>query len=389
MKNIILIPSAPFKKRDYDRYGIKTLKKYFNVFIMDLSPWVSPITWKSSLDDVYKTEGYIAINNKDDLLSFILNLKSPIVIDRIQKNKKTNWVRALLENQQSVFVDLKLGDFPYRNHNFLTKSKNLFKYINKPKIFLERIVNYLEEKYYGKKIYTPNVTIFGGLNSLNKSKIKNKILSHSLDYETYLNLEEKKINNENVYAVFLDVNLPMHPDYKLLKRNSPIDFSKYYKQLGIFLKKFEMATKIPVHFSAHPRTSDKVLDSIKTLLAGTRCSIGKSAELVRDSRAVLTHCSTSISYAVSFKKPIFFLTSHELKKSWYHESCIKPLEIFFKSRAMNIDMKIDEELVIQFLSRVNEEVYKKYKDSYLKIPNSSDEPIWENFSKYILKNNFN
>ena len=47
MRNVILIPPSPFKKRDYDRYGIKTLKKYFNVSIMDLSPWVYPQTWKS------------------------------------------------------------------------------------------------------------------------------------------------------------------------------------------------------------------------------------------------------------------------------------------------------------------------------------------------------
>jgi len=389
MRNVILIPPSPFKKRDYDRYGIKTLKKYFNVSIMDLSPWVYPQTWKSSLNDVYRTDGYIEINNKDDLLGFILNLNCPIVIDRIQKNKKTNWVRTLLENKQSLFVDLKLGDLPYTNYDFLTKSKNLFKHIKKPKILLERLVNYLEEKYYEKKVYGPNVTIFGGLNSLNKSEVKNKILSHSLDYETYLNLQEKRINNEDVYAVFLDVNLPKHPEYKIAIRPTPVDFSRYYKQLGIFFKKFEMITKIPVHFSAHPRTSDKDLGSIKTLLPGIRCTIGKSAELVRDSKAVLTHCSTSISYAVLFKKPIFFLTSDELKKSWYHESWITPLEIFFKSRAMNIDMKIDEELVIQYLSSINKEVYKKYKDNYLKIPNSSDEPIWENFSKYILKNNFN
>ena len=41
----------------------------------------------------------------------------------------------------------------------------------------------------------------------NISKVKNKISSHSIDYENYLSLKKKMPSNVEPYVVFIDVNI--------------------------------------------------------------------------------------------------------------------------------------------------------------------------------------
>ena len=383
MKNIILIPPTPFEKRHYERYGIEILKKYFNVFVIDLSYWIAPNTWKE-FKNVYKIKNYVKINNKKELLKILSNIKSPIVIDRIVKNRKTDWVRSVLRNKRSVFVDLKLGGLPTPKYSNFDKLKNFLKRKENPiKLFLY-LIHYFEENYYSRKVYKPSITIFGGLHSLKKSKEENKILSHSLDYENFLKLKEKKINQSKDYAVFVDVNVPSHPDYKFLYRDQPMDFLTYYQKLNIFLKKFSKSTKMPIHFSIHPRTDSDEIKKIKTIIDSAICSQGHTLELIKDCKCVLQHQSTTLSYAVLFKKPITILTNNELEKSWYKGRTDSTANYFSKPV-----LNMDHEIVNHKFLEVDDDIYNKYIDEYLRVPNSSEEPIWENFSKYILKNNFN
>ena len=71
-EKIALIVDISFTKRDYERFGIKTLKKKFNVFILDFTN-----TYSKSLKNfeyskkTYKCKGYYSIKNLNILKKFV------------------------------------------------------------------------------------------------------------------------------------------------------------------------------------------------------------------------------------------------------------------------------------------------------------------------------
>ena len=109
MKKILILLPGPFSKRDYDRFGIDHLKKFFLVKILDFTAWIYPDFWRECLNTVYKCKEYEAIRNKNDFLEFNTENDPIIVLDFMGKNRKTNWVRNLLKKRNSFFLGLILG----------------------------------------------------------------------------------------------------------------------------------------------------------------------------------------------------------------------------------------------------------------------------------------
>ena len=96
----------------------------------------------------------------------------------------------------------------------------------------------------------------------------------------------------------------------------------------------------------------------------------RTAELIENSQVVLTHNSTSISFAVLFKKPLIFLTQNNftpaLKRNTYH------LSKFFKKKTINMsDTYFDYARYLKE-KKINAKIYAMYKkgifDKYKKIP---------------------
>ena len=110
-------------------------------------------------------------------------------------------------------------------------------------------------------------------------------------------------------------------------------------------------------------------------------------ELVKNSSVVWLHTSTSISYAILFKKPSIFLTSYNLKKSWIGPM-INNLAKVVNGQIINMDNDLNKPLDLQNLLKIDESKYKNYLDQYLKVPNSPDVPLWEIFTNYIKSNQF-
>ena len=59
MRHILLIPPGSFLKRDYDRFGIEILKKFFSVKIIDLTPWLYPDISKIYSKQIYQCDEYM------------------------------------------------------------------------------------------------------------------------------------------------------------------------------------------------------------------------------------------------------------------------------------------------------------------------------------------
>jgi len=177
MKNIILIASGPFLKRDYVRFDIKILKKFFSVRILDLTPWLFPPLWELYSKQVYRCEEYTAINSKKNFSNSISKINSAIVIDHLSlTNRKTYWIRRQLKNKKSLFINLLPPNIPVTKINVVNQLKRLFDLFKKPKSFFYTIFRVLEKRYYNLKPFTPDISIIGGLAALKKSRSKKKNL---------------------------------------------------------------------------------------------------------------------------------------------------------------------------------------------------------------------
>jgi|TARA_B100001964_G_scaffold240608_1_gene310812 hypothetical protein len=381
-KLIILCPPGAFSKRDYDRFGIEFLKKNFSLKILNFTAWIYPELLKDKSNITYQCEEHISISCKDDFLAFDTEKDSLIVLDCFEQSKKINWVREQLRKRNSFFVSPDLNLLPLTKKNIFHFLRYLINFNVPPK----KIFKFFQKRYYNlKKAQLPDILFAGGLASSKNSRIKEKISGHSMDYDVYLKLKDKPENKTANYAVFLDEDLVSHPDYIFnIDFGPPHSQFQYYSILLKFLKKFEMETNLKVKFAIHPKSHN---NNLKNLLQDFDYSIGDTAELVKNSNVVLLHASTSISYAILFKKPAIFLTSQKLKKSWIGPR-INYLAKTINSKVLNMDDDLNNSLNLQLLLKIDEHKYKNYLDQYLKTPNSPDIPLWEIFTKYIKSKQF-
>ena len=380
MKKIIILgPPGSFLKRDYERFGIGFLKKKFSVKFLNLTPWLYPNLWKECSSESYKCEEHIVISCKNDFLSFDSDTDPIIVLDCLEKNIKTNWARKQLKKRNSLFVGFNVNLIPINidQVSFIRLLKKFIDLFTKPKKFF---YNFFENKYYAlKKIYLPDVLVLGGLVASRKSKVANKILAHSFDYDVYLKLKNKPISSNNSYAVFLDEDMVKHPDNIIQNLGSPVNEFQYYSVLIKFLKKFEIDTGLQIKFAIHPKSRS---NNLHNLLKGISLYKENTAELVKNSSMVLLHSSTSLSYAILFKKPAIFLTSNELKKSWIGNR-IDNFANIINGQLINMSNDLDKKLDTQSLLKIDEGKYNNYLDQYLKVPDSLDIPLWEIVTDYI------
>ena len=93
MKKILILLPGPFLKRDYERFGIETLKKNFLVKAVDCTAWFHPELWQEYSKIVFKSEDHVVISCKRDFLTLLNKINPVIVIDCLHDDKKTNWIR--------------------------------------------------------------------------------------------------------------------------------------------------------------------------------------------------------------------------------------------------------------------------------------------------------
>jgi hypothetical protein len=124
---------------------------------------------------------------------------------------------------------------------------------------------------------------------------------HTLDYERYL---ENPETNESRTLVYIDQNLFNHPDFKRFKISNDFDKSEYAAYLSTTLKSLSNCLNLDVQVALHP-TSELI--QYKEIFSDFEIHENKTIELIRNAKLVIGHYSTSFSYCVLFKKPIYVL----------------------------------------------------------------------------------
>ena len=379
IKRIIFLVVSPFNLRDYQRFGIEILQQNdFKVEVWDITPILLPIFYNSyTPPDSFDYEGLTLFSKKNELYSKISVLEnSDFVINIIPYNFESLWIYRVLSKSEADYAVFMANALPSISNEklkvliCLKKIKKLFKLSPKKVwgLFLSRI----PFRWFG--VESAKICLAGGEKCLvyhYPTDVNTEVLwAHTLDHDLYL----KERNNPSVerpIAVFLDELIPFHPDYIVAGIKPYIAPERYYFLLNKFFKLIENQLGLEVIIAAHPRSH---YENYPDYFEGRKCIRGQSVKLVRESKLILSHSSTALSFANLFYRPVVFITSSELNRG-YQGPFIKEMAKRFGKKPIFIDK--DNNIDWEFELTVNKNHYNNYRRDYIKTKHSEDLPFWQ------------
>jgi len=106
---------------------------------------------------------------------------------------------------------------------------------------------------------------------------------------------------------------PKYPtDSHLYKTKVTETVKNWYGGLNRFFNNLENKFDLKVIIATHPKAK---FEKKIPYLGNRRAYKNSAMELVKNCKYVITHQSTSLSYATIYKKPIFFIYTNETKKN--------------------------------------------------------------------------
>jgi len=369
-KKLILLVENIFSKRDYNRFYIKDLKKQFDVKVIDFTYYLR----KGYFQKYFKLYSY------KNYYKYIFIVKKKKDFDKIQESINVYQKYLVLDfafsqnyNDKNIFnlkkffsekkninlVNYHPGPLPLQSYVFYyLKIKNFFLFCLR-KFFLGNVI------YYNYFISSGKLSYNFGLN------YEKNIPMHSFDFNKYL-IENKSNTLPEIkykkYAVFVDDMMPDHPENFVYKK-SIINFHFYFKLIKNFFLDFRKKNDLKIVFASHPRR--KNLDKIKELKIFDDYVLDKTLNIVKFSKLVFVHSSTSVSFAIIFKKPIVHLNS---KKMNYFYNNINVIQNATGGLLVDLD---DISTWDINLKKINFNKYKFYRDNYLKHPLSKNKMFVE------------
>ena len=373
MKKIIYIFFGVLSKNLYDALNI-------NYFIQnDIEVELVDVT---SLFFNYKNnqifEKIISISSYKELEEYFCNNDNSDTLYNVQFHYETKFVKffLLLKKYNCKISIFEIGYLPSPN----TEEK-IIKYLQQPLKLFKRIICKISDKLLIKfNLINLNYDIRFVAGSIplqivtyNSKKI---VELNYIDYE-YDRDKVSTFKNEKKYFVFLDIYLHKHQDHTFADIGNINKFSgeKYLKNLNNFFDKIEKRFNVEVIIAAHPKSSYS-----QNEFKNRKIIKDDTVNLVRNSHAVISHHSTSISYAVLNKKPIIFIFDNSIKNNFKNVYMFtKIFADYLQMPFLNIDLE-----EIEIIPNVCELKYDNYKYNFLTTKNAeqfTNKQIIEGFIK--------
>ena len=182
----------------------------------------------------------------------------------------------------------------------------------------------------------------------------------------YLDMGILNLNND-------DLTLEQDSDINIATHIGGINRAKQCSNLRNFFNKVETETGCIVNIAAHPGyDGSSYPDEFGKRLA----IVDKTIEMISRSNFVMIHCSTAVSFAVIFRKPIIFLTlnqDEELVREQNPE--IEHMASWFGKIPINIEHPIDLDWDKEL--KINDDLYLNYKNSFLITKGTEEINSWQ------------
>ncbi len=398
IKKIIFLIDVPLDRKYFRLLGIDTLVlNGFDVEVWDLTPFFH----KELLDRKIIGDGESVFNKcrkftgKKDIVCALSEIsKETIVNSFISLDIRTYFIYHQLSKRNIIYCVGQMISFPPPPlppkgasvgyfHSLAKRALSL-----KPKHAVIGLCNKLLLKYYFLAGIRPaDIAFLSGERSFEVERdpigMKTHIIwGHAWDYDTYLEKRKNQINPDPDQGVFLDEYFPLHADLEYLGISSPIGVEEYFSKLRTFFDHLEQIHNVRIVIAAHPRSNYPEA----TQYFGNRPVFkGQTVRLVHESSFVLAHDSTSINYAVLFRKPVMFITMDKMQKcdsgrltvGLSIESIAKSL----KKMPINIDSVNEPDWSGEL--QVDLPSYTKYQNDFIKKTGTPEIPFWEIYIQSI------
>jgi len=400
IKKIIFILPYPFKSIGYLPVATGILRNNgFESEIWDISPLLN-ITYddqKLNRNEI-NFDSVKIFNQKRKLIQAILNLDEHCLVNCfIKLCTDSFFIYRALSKRGIKYCGLQMTGLPNpinQEKMSPTSINNFFGRIfslNFTDISNHFFNKILFKYYFFFGIKAADIILLGGEKSLENKiyPIDNNtrlLWAHSFDYDFYIQIKNQIALSDTSPCVFLDEYLPFHPDLQDIGIGSPVSSDEYYPKLCKFFDYIEHEFHVRIIIAAHPKSN---YEETSDFFQGRTVIKGDTARLVKDSSFVIAHMSTSINFAVLFKKPILFATMDKLQKlktgKFIPGLYIEKMASELMTTPINIDHfhDLNQDKIIH----VNNVAYNTYKTNYIKKDGTPELPFWEIFSLYCQRLN--
>lgn len=384
ISRIIYMVGASFCKRDYDRFGIETVEANgFLVEVWDLTPVLYPqIYAKVGMQEPVSFDGYRVFHTKREAIEAVLALQEgSFIVSLVFYDVNSYPIYRAITRKRIRYAMFVANVIPFVSNGATLLS--LWRRLSG--ITWEKILNaiFVRLPFVSIGVRPAALLLAGGKISAGRFKYypvnsDTKVMwGHTLDYDIYLKERENTTAAEKSIGIFLDENICFHRDYLYDKLTPFATPAKYYEPLRNFFETLKAKYGFDVIVAAHPRSK---YENLSNYFGDREVVQGKTIDLVKRSRFVISHASTAINYAVLFKKPVLFITTDELKAS-PQGRVIEHMAAQFNKRTVNINDNYNIDWETELF--VDEKAYADYKESYIKTAASCDKPFWQIFSDNI------
>ena len=381
---IIFLRDDRYSKFDHDRLGIDTLQKRgFSVEFWDCSKIFRPIFQgdQGPLD----SDGFSGLRcfeKKNFLLDNIACLTSrDTLIPAIDYDIKTWDVLRHIINTKAFLGMLRLGNMPVPKEESTFQAR-LKKFIRRPSIAANTFLHKLPLAKLGLRpldfiLQGGAATLLGSIAHL-KGESTKILDAHSFDYDRHLlTLSDKEEIAYPEDVVFLDDGGPFHRDHHVFNVPFPCSIDEYFSNLNNLFRLVEQKFRCSVLVASHPRVQ---YNKRGNPFEGRRIVQGETHKWVKHSKFVFSSCSTSVNFAVIYKKPVVFLPINPTKKNVFDPMVKNIATKLGKSPIHWTDkegINWKRELV------VDKDCYDQYMEAHIKKRGSPEKPCWEILADYL------
>lgn len=308
---------------------------------------------------------------------------------------KVEKVFRLLKKHKAQYIFISSGALPMPSlFGGKFSAINMFILKARKSVNPSKLLNFIARKWIlfltrHNMVYPLPVLIFGAPSETlmryiaNRNISREKVISvHSFDYDTYLyyqrNLANKSVPVEDI-CVFLDEAATNHFDFALLGLR-PVAAQEYFASMNRLFDFIEQTTGLQVVIAAHPRSNYELMPSV---FGGRPIIKGKSVELTAKSQLVVMHTSTSVDFAILFKKPVVVVKTIGIREDARVNMMVDTMASSLGVQPLDID---DDQFPPPSLNiNINYKKYEEYLYKYIKSPGVEDIPVWEIVSSAVKK----
>lgn len=244
---------------------------------------------------------------------------------------------------------------PSSNKSILKHIINLYKTRPSLDVFVKNFLKIVTQKIFRIMFVKKyDLSFNAGSEAKKYSYSKKNISIHLCDYDDFL--ESSNVKDKN-FTVFLDINLPNSIDTKILglKKYEP---NYYYLSLNEFFDNFERKFQTKIVIAGHPNTK-----KFHDFYNKRPIYFDKTAQLVKNCKYVVSHHSTSISYAVLNYKPLVFIYNTQMKNT-YEEKEITNFSSYLNRGAPILIENFNSKKILD-IKKISKKAYDDYKYRYI------------------------